>query len=328
MRRRAFISLIGGAVAWPLAARAQQPMPVVGYLNPGWSEPSTALVAAFHRGLRETGYIEGQNVSIEYRWAEGQYDRLAAMAADLVHHQVSVIAATGGTFSGLAAKRATAAIPIIFVGTGNPVELGLVASLNQPSGNVTGVTMLAIELLPKRFELLREIVPNAITIGVFVNPTNPTATVQLSAVREAAHALGQQILVLNASNERELEAAFASLVGQQVQQIGALLITSDPLFNSQVNQLAGLTIRHAMPAVFERREFALAGGLMSYGTSFADGYRQTGVYAGRILKGDKPSDLPVMQSTKFDFVINLKTAKALGLTVPFPLLARADEVIE
>jgi putative ABC transport system substrate-binding protein len=326
MRRREFIVLAGGVAMFPLAARAQQPtMPVIGYLSPGSLELTGSQVAAFHEGLKETGFIEGQNVSIEFRWAEAQYDRLAAMAADLVRRQVSVIAATGGTFSGLAAKRATSTIPIVFIGTGNPVDLGLVASLNRPSGNVTGVTMLGIELLAKRFELLRELVPNAITIGVLVNPTNPTAKIQLPEVQEAARSLGRQIVVLDASNEGELDAAFESLVRQQAR---ALLITSDTFFSNQSNQLAGLTIRHAIPAVSERREFALAGGLMTYGASFADAYHQAGIYTGRILKGEKPGELPVQQSTKFQLTINLKTAKALGITIPLPLLGRADEVIE
>jgi putative ABC transport system substrate-binding protein len=329
MRRREFITLLSGAAAaspllWPLAARAQHSaMPVIGFLNPGSSEPYAHLVAAFGRGLKETGYVEGQNVSIEYRWANGQYDRLSAMADDLVSRRVTVIAATGGVFSGLAAKKATSTIPIVFIGTGDPVAFGLVASLNRPGGNVTGVTMLGNELLAKRLELLGELVPNFRMIGVLVNTTNPSAKVQVSNVEEAARLLGRQIAILNATSEDELNTAFAGLIQQQ---IPALLITEDTFFVSQSNQLAALTVRYAIPAIHNLREFA--GGLMSYGTNFANAYRQVGIYVGRILKGAMPADLPVEQSTRFDLVINLTTAKALGLNIPDKLLALADEVVE
>jgi putative ABC transport system substrate-binding protein len=247
------------------------------------------------------------------------------MAADLVRRQVTVIAATGGIFSGLAAKEATSTIPIVFAGTGDPVSAGLVASLNRPGGNVTGVTVLAIELLPKRLQLLREVIPNVITIGVLVNPTNPTAKVQLAEVQEAARSVGVKIVVLNATSEDDLSTAFVSL---KEHRAGGLLITSDNFFSDQRNQLAALTVRHAVPSISERREFPLAGGLMSYASSYAYGYRLAGIYVGRILNGEKPADLPVQQPTKFELVINLKTAKALGITVPLSLLGRADEVIE
>jgi putative tryptophan/tyrosine transport system substrate-binding protein len=326
VRRREFIALLGGVAAWPLAARAQHSaMPVIGFLNPGSSEPYANLVAAFRRGLKETGYVEGQNVSIEYRWADGQYDRLSAMAEDLVSRRVTVIAATGGMFSGLAAKKATSTIPIVVIGTGDPVALGLVASLNRPGGNVTGVAMLGIELLAKRLELLRELVPDVLMIGVLVNPANPAAKVEVSNVEEAARSLGRQIVILNATNEGELNSAFASLIQQQ---IAALLIADDTFFINQCNRLAALTVRYAIAAIHHVREFAAAGGLMSYGTNFANAYRQMGIYVGRILKGAMPADLPVEQSTRFDLIINLTTAKALGLTIPDKLLAFADEVIE
>jgi putative tryptophan/tyrosine transport system substrate-binding protein len=324
MRRRALMFALAGAAVWPLAPRAQQAMPVIGFLNPGL-RGRAYFVAAFQQGLKETGHVDGQNVSIEYRWAEAQYDQLPAMAADLVRHQAAVIAATGGTFSGLTAKQATSTIPIVFIGTVDPVSLGLVASLNRPGGNVTGVYLLAAQLLAKRFELLAELIPKEMTIGALVNPTNPTAKIQVPEIQEAARSFGRQFVIVNATSEGELGAAFVGLVQQRV---GGVVITSDTFFNNQRSQLAALTVHHAMPAIFEQREFAVAGGLMSYGTNIAEGYRQVGIYTGRILKGEKPADLPIQQSTKVELIINLKTARALGLEIPPALLARADEVIE
>jgi putative ABC transport system substrate-binding protein len=323
--RREFIAALGGVAAWPLASRAQQPaIPVVGYLDANSPGPGANLVAAFRQGLSETGYVEGRNVAIEYRWADGQYDRLPALAADLVRHQVAVIAACSTSGPGLAAKAATSTIPIVFQTGGDPVQDGLVASMNRPSGNVTGVSRLSVALEPKRLQLLRELVPKATTIAFLVNPTNPRFELVLRQMEEPARALGLRLHVLKASTE-ELDSIFASLVQLGV---GALLVAQEPTYDRRRAQIIALASHHAIPAMYADRNYAVAGGLMTYDASPIDSFRQVGIYSGRILKGEKPSDLPIMQPTKFALVINLKTAKALGLDVPPTLLSTADEVIE
>jgi putative ABC transport system substrate-binding protein len=324
MNRRGLISLLGGAAAWPLAARAQQrAMPVVGFLSGVSAWEDAHLAAAFRQGLSETGYVEGRNVLVDYLWAEGHYERLAALAADLVSRQVTVIA-TGSIAAGLAAKAATTTVPIVFQVGGDPVESGLVATLNRPGGNLTGVTTLSLELWPKRLELLHEVVPTATLIGLLVNPINFDNKLNLE-IQAAARTLGLQLHVLHATTERDFDTVFATLVQLRV---GALMIGGDAFFTSRSEQLAALTVRHAVPTIFQYRQFAAAGGLMSYGSSITEAYRLVGVYTGRILKGEKPTDLPVQQSAKFELFINLKTAKTLGLTVPLSLLGRADDVIE
>jgi putative ABC transport system substrate-binding protein len=328
MRRREFITLLGGAaVVWPLAARAQQPaMPVIGYLGSESPDLFADILRAFRQGLNETGFVEGRNVAIEFRWAEGHNDRLPALAADLVRRQVTVIAAPGSTPAALAAKAATTTIPIVFQLGTDPVATGLVASLSRPGGNLTGVTSLNVEVGPKRVELLHELVPTATSIALLVNPTNPALAVALSrGVQVAARTLGLQLYVLNASTEHDLDGAFARLIQLRA---GGLVIGTDIFFTSRIEQLAALALRHAMPAIYQYREYAAAGGLMSYGGNHADLARRAGVYTGRILKGEKPADLPIQQVTKVEMIINLKTAKALGITVPLVLLGRADEVIE
>jgi putative tryptophan/tyrosine transport system substrate-binding protein len=324
MRRREFISLIGGAAAaWPSAARAQQPMPVIGFLNSGAPDGYARMLTSFRQGLKDSGF-EGQNVRIEYRWAEGQYDRLPAMSADLVHREVAVIVAN--TPANLAAKNATATIPIVFTTGSDPVQVGLVTSLSRPGGNVTGVTQLSVEVAPKRLELAHELVAAARVIGLLVNPKNPVQTVVLTKdLQTAATNLGLQLIVLQASTEAEVEDIFTTLAQKRA---GALVIAPDTFYNSIAEKLGKLTLRHLVPTIFQYREFAAAGGLASYSGSITDSYRLAGDYTGRILKGEKPADLPVQETTKVELIFNLKSAKTLGVTIPVTLLGRADEVIE
>jgi putative ABC transport system substrate-binding protein len=327
MRRREFIALLGGAATvWPVAAGAQQAaMPVVGFMSSRSLADSTVLVAAFRKGLAESGFVEGQSLAVEYRWAGGQYDRLPALAADLVQRRVAVLVATGGEPSALAAKAATSAIPIVFTTGGDPVKIGLVASLSRPGGNATGVSLLTTTPEVKRLGLLHEFTPGTGIVGVLIDPNYPGAAAQERELTGASPTIGQRIHIAKAGNEGELEQAFAELTRERAE---ALLVTSDPFFDTERDRIIAFAAQRRMPAIYQFREYAVAGGLMSYGISLPEGYRQVGLYAGQILKGVKPADLPVVQSIKFEFVLNLKTASALGLDVPASVLARADEVIE
>jgi putative ABC transport system substrate-binding protein len=327
MRRREFITLLGGAAAaWPLTARAQQrPVPVIALLSSRSPAVDVPLIAVIRQGLNETGLVEGQNVALDYRWADGQYDRLAGLATDLVRQQVAVIVTIGGEPSALAAKAATATIPIVFVGGSDPVRSGIVTSLHRPGGNITGVSTFIAEMEPKRLGLLRELRPHATTTAALVDPAYFQSEIQISDIQTAARSVGQDINILNARTIREIDAAFGTLAQMHAD---TLLVAADPLFFTRVTQLVVLSARHAIPTLYSRREFAAAGGLMSYGANQDDSYRLLGVYAARILKGEKPGDLPVQLPTKFELVINLSTANALGLEIPPTLLARADEVIE
>ena len=327
MKRREFIRLLGGAAAaWPGVAQGQQPMlPVIGYLHSRSPETEGSSLTGFRQGLREAGYVEGQNVAIEYRWAAGQFSKLPELAADLVRRRVTVLAALGGNNSTLAAKSATTSIPIVFVSGADPVRTGIVTSLNRPGGNITGISFFVAELAAKGLGLLRELVPAANVVGLIINPNSPESRGLANDVETSTRPLGLKLVIVNASTEGELHAGFLALVEQRA---GSVIVSGDPFFGGQIEQIVGLAAQHRIPAVYYRREFAAAGGLMSYGTSIADAYRQAGIYTGRILRGDKPGDLPVMQSVKFELVINLKAAKALGLSVPNSMQMLADEVIE
>jgi putative tryptophan/tyrosine transport system substrate-binding protein len=327
MRRREFIPLLGGAAAWPLAARAQQPgkLPTIGFLSSRSPGEAEYLLGAFRRGLKEGGFVEGQNLAIEFRWARGQYDRLPALAAELVSRGVTVLDAIGGEPVPLAAMRATSTIPIVFMMGSDPVETGLVKSFNRPGGNVTGVTLLTNMMEPKRLGLLHELAPGADLIGVLINPNFPEAVRQLPDLKEAARTIGRRLVIANASHDEELDAAFMSLVREHV---GALLVGSDPYFNTRRDRIVAFAAKERLPAIYQFREYAVAGGLLSYGISLTDSYRQCGDYTAKVLKGARPAELPVQQPTKFELVINLKTAKALGLDVPIGLSAAADELIE
>jgi putative ABC transport system substrate-binding protein len=324
MRRREFIGLLSGAAAWPLIARAQQPaVPVIGFLNSRAIGEDPHLLAAFHQGLSETGYAEGRNVAIEYRWADGHYDRLRALAADLARREVTVIAANGP--AALPARAATTTIPIVFFTGVDPVEAGIVASLSRPGGNATGVSILNTELGPKRLEFLYQLVPAATSMALLVNPTNPNAGALSRDLQAAARTLGLNLHVLHASADRDFDTVFTTLLQLRA---GGLVIGADAFFTSRNKQLGAMALRYAVPAIYQYREFAAAGGLIGYGSNIVDAYRQVGVYTGRILKGEKPADLPVQQATKVEMIINIRTAKVLGITVPLPLIGRADEVIE
>jgi putative ABC transport system substrate-binding protein len=327
MRRREFIALLGGtAAAWPLAARSEQPaMPVIGFMSGRAAEDSAHLVSAFRQGLAETGFVEGQTVTIEFRWANGDYDRLPALAADLVSRKVAVLVGVGGDVSALSAKKATSTIPVVFGMGTDPVKAGLVASFNRPGGNATGFTLWTSEMESKRLGLLREIAPAVRLIGVLVNPKFPPSSQELNELELAAKGIGQQLCIASANDDAELDAALTSL---EQQRVGAFLVTAAPFFDTRLERIVGFAAQNRLPAIYQFREYAVAGGLISYGPNIVESYRNAGDYVGRILKGEKPADLPVLQPTKYDFVINLKTAKALGLTVPPTLLAEAGEVIE
>jgi len=326
MRRREFIKLLGGSVAtWPITTRAQTAMPLIGFMSGRAPEESKHLLAAFHQGLGEAGFIEGKNVAIEYRWAFGHYDRLPAMASDLVKRKVAVLVAVGGDVSGLAAKQATSTIPIVFGFGSDPVAAGMVASLSRPGGNATGYVLLTNEMEPKRLGMLHDLVPNASVIGVLLNPNFPPAAKQLAALEDAARAIDQRLAVFKASNDAELDACFKLLIEQHV---SAMLVAGDPYFDTQRGRITAFAEQNKLPAIYHFREYAVAGGLISYGPRITDGYRQAGIYTGQILNGAKPGDLPMVQPTKYEFVINLKTAKLLGLAIPSGLISFADEVIE
>jgi putative ABC transport system substrate-binding protein len=326
VRRREFITLLGSTAAWPVAARAQQSaMPVVGFLHVGSAEAFPQIVTAFRGGLKETGFIEGQSVSIDFRWADGKYDRLPTLAAELVRRQVAVIFAAGGSAPAQAAKRATSQIPVVFSSGGDPVSGGLVASLNRPGGNVTGVSLMFSDTVAKRLGLLHELVPNASVIGALVNPDYADVDLQLKQLQEAATALNQELEIEKARTGPEIGTAFENIVRRGA---AGMLVANDPFLASQRNYIVGLATRHGIPVIYEQREYTMAGGLMSYGPSLVDALRQGGIYVGRMLKGEKPADLPVLQSSRFDFIINLQTAKALKFKIPSAILAIADEVIE
>ena len=325
MRRRQFIAVISGAAAWPVAGRAQQAIPVIGFLNGGSPTELAPRVAAFRDGLLEVDYVEGRNVAIEYRWGHGEYDRLPGLAVDLVRKGVAVIAATGGVPSVRAAKTATSGIPIVFTMGANPVEFGVVNSLNRPGGNVSGITLLSGEIIAKRIDLLRDLLPGAKRLAVLVNSTSPSGRAEVAVAEQAVKKLGWQMQVLSVAGEGDLDAAFAPLAGERAD---AIVITTDPVFESRRHEIVALAAQYALPAIYALREYPVAGGLISYGASVSDMYRQAGLYVGRILRGEKAADLPVMQASKFELVINRRSAKALGLTIPPTLLARADEVIE
>jgi putative ABC transport system substrate-binding protein len=325
MNRRKVIALVGGAAAWPLAARAQQPVPVIGFVNPTSADGYPHVIRAFHHGLGETGYVEGRNLTVEYRWAEGQHNRLPALIEDLLRRNVAVIAATGGDAAARAAKAATATVPIVFNSASDPVKTGLVASLNRPGRNLTGIVRMTTELLPKRLELLTQVVPGAASFAFLMNPENLSHQARVKEVESAGRALGGRIHLFRAGTDAELDQAFADMARARVDGV---LIGNDTWFNTRSRQLGALALRHRLPAVYQNREFAAAGGLLSYGPGLADAYRVVGSYVGRILKGEKPADLPVQQQTKIDFFVNMATARALGLSVPPQVSALADEVIE